>query len=188
MSQQLCFGWTWADIRATAIIGTFAGIALSPLVSYAVSFMHADMSNTHIIALSAGSSILFAPSLFCVSVIGRPSAALFVQVWSGLGLALFTAFPLDSFTSALTCGVIAEIVVAGVTRYRHMNAGMAGLVGVVLGTLALALNLIGHRLIVQPTTFALLSFAVLVAFPGVAWLSFMAARAWQFTRSQLKAS
>ena len=188
MSQQLRFVWTWADIRATIITGTLSGIALSPLVSYAVSFMRADMSDTHIIALSAGSSILFAPSLFCVSVIGRPGTALFVQVWSGLGLAVFTAFPIDNFTSALICGVIAEVVVAGVTRYRHMTAGTAGLVGAVLGTLALALNLIGHRLIVQPTIFALLSVAALGAFISVAWLSFMTARAWQFMRSQLKAS
>ena len=160
MSQQLYFVWTWADIRATVITGTLSGIALSPLFSSAISFIRADMSSTHV-ALSAGSSILFAPSLFCVSVIRRPGAALFAQIWSGSGLAVFTSFPIDSFTSALICGVIAEAVVAGVTRYHRMTASMAGLVGVVLGTLALALNLIGHRLMVQPTMFVLLSVVAL---------------------------
>jgi ABC-type thiamin/hydroxymethylpyrimidine transport system permease subunit len=172
MTSQLQLNWTWRDVQTTALVGGVGGLALSPLLTYAVTQMSAAMAPLPLVAIAAGSSLLFVPSLICASLLRRPGAALAAALCSGIVLTLTTAFPTDSLVSLLLCGLLAEGAIAGATRYRRFTPGAAVATGGLLGSLAYALNLLGHKLSLPPAVFIALFVATLSAFVGVAWASF----------------
>lgn len=160
----------------TALVGGIGGFALSPLLTYAVTLMRAEIALLPLVALSAGSSLLFAPSLVAARLLRRPGVALGAALWSGAVLALTTAFPVDSAASMLSCGLLAEGAIALGTRYRRFTRASAAVTGGLLGGLVCAINLLGHQLTLPPIVLMTLLVATLGGFMGMAVLSFTGAR------------
>jgi ABC-type thiamin/hydroxymethylpyrimidine transport system permease subunit len=158
--------WIWRGV---------CGLLLSPLLTYAVSLMRPPLAALPLVALAVGSSLLFVPSLLGVRLVRRPGAALAAALCSGGVLALTTAFPADSLVSMLLCGLLAEGVVALITRYQRFTSDAALATGGLLGGLAWAGNVLGHQLTLTPVLATALLGATVGAFVAVAVLCWVGA-------------
>ena len=181
MKQQLNINGTWRNVYVTAIGGCMGGLALSPLLTYVVTLMNAAIEPLTLVALSAGSSLLFLPSLVCASLVPRPGAAFMAALCSGTVLALTTAFPTYSLVAMLICGLLAEGAIAGATRYRLFTLSTALATGGLLGGLVFLFNLLGHNLDLPltPAVSVALFAATLGTFAGMVWVSFVSTQRWR---------
>lgn len=158
--------WSTRDLLITIVIGMAFGVILIP-VTYAYAAL---LSLGGIFARSLMGGIYFLPASFAAYAIRKPGATLLVSLVSALIPMALAPYGLIVLIIGTLIGVVGELVVWLVTRYRNFSTTrmvwtgiVAGLVvyvlilGSVLHTTQFELSVVLLALVVSGFTFAICS-------------------------------
>jgi energy-coupling factor transport system substrate-specific component len=161
--------WSTRDLLITIVIGLAFGVILIPVTAgYA-----ALLSLGSIYARSLMGGLYFLPAAFAAYVMRKPGATLLASILSALvPMLLFPVYGFIVLFIGAMIGIVGEIVVWIMTRYRNFSTTSLIWVGLVSG-LVVYLLILGS--VLHTTTFAtsVLVIALVVAavtFGACAWL------------------
>ncbi|MEM7336620.1 MAG: hypothetical protein AAF490_31360, partial [Chloroflexota bacterium] len=161
-------------------IGALSGVLLAPVLTGSIPMMRVLATPTAetfrlVLILTAGMGVLFVPGLVAYCVVGGRGTAVFTTALAGLLMGILTPYFWDSLLSMTLTGLIAEGIIALITRYQPGNGRLLATIGAILGVLAAGGSFLGHgslgltgwqsvvvvgTAVVTSTLFALLAYAI----------------------------
>jgi energy-coupling factor transport system permease protein len=129
-------GWSTRDLLITIVIGLAFGVLLIP-----VTYAYAALLGLGIWVRSLMGGIYFLPAGFAAYVMRKPGATLLVSLVSGLVAMPFTPYGLIVLLIGGLTGLIGELVVWLLTRYKNFSTRRLVIAGFVAGLIEFILIL-----------------------------------------------
>jgi ABC-type thiamin/hydroxymethylpyrimidine transport system permease subunit len=151
--RRPAFRWRPRDVWVTILLGLAFGLFMIGFV-----YLHAAMVRVNPLVLWSMAGIPFLPSFFIAYTVRRPGAIVLGQLMAGLVQLPFTPWGGAYLVGVLLCGIITEVLMAAITRYRLFSWAHMATVGAVTGAVFfVAEGLLMHPLSVTPVTHAALA-------------------------------
>jgi energy-coupling factor transport system substrate-specific component len=129
--------WTTRDLLVTLVIGLALGVLLIPVTYAYIAFLGVG----GLLTRSVIGGIYFLPAAFASYVMRKPGASILASAIGGLTTMPFTPYGFIVLGVSLLIGVVGELVLWLVTRYKNYGSGKLVTAGVVCGLAVFALIL-----------------------------------------------
>jgi energy-coupling factor transport system substrate-specific component len=133
-------GWSTRDLLITFAIALAFAVVLVP-----ITYLYVATLPLGLLARAAVGGFYFLPAAFVAYVMRKPGAVLLVSIASGLAAMFFTPYGFVVLMVSLITGLLGEVAVWLITRYRHFSRGRLLFAGALAGLLEYGLILVALR-------------------------------------------